>query len=486
MTKPVPRRISTGIPGLDEILHGGYIPGRAYLLSGPPGGGKTTLGWHFLTAAADDSSLFITFGESQAELLENASYSGFDPSGVHFCDLSPAADLFEEVRSYDIFPAAEVELEPTTARLIEAVQRVKPQRVFIDSMTALRYLYKDAPEFRRQTLSFLRYVKQRGGCVVMTSETSGEAPDDDLRYLCDGVIELAPSERARSLTVAKFRGSDYHAGEHTLRLGANGATVFPRLMPEEHGTAFAAERLPWGIPELDALTYGGLERGTVTLLTGPSGVGKTTVGAQFMKEAAERGERSAIYTFDERVATLTERCESVGIPVSDNGRARHAVDRRSRSAQVLRGRVRQPGSARRRGRTAREIVMIDSISGYRLSVSDQSLNERLHALCRYLQNVGVTVLLVNELINVTEFRISEIGITYLADNVVMLRYVERRNSSHAEMGRVIGVLKKRLSDFEKTLRKFEFTPQGLKVGAPMTHLAGMLGGTHDPDVKAGV
>ncbi len=201
-----------------------------------------------------------------------------------------------------------------------------------------------------------------------------------------------------------------------------------------------------------------------------------------MKEAARRGERSVIYTFDERVATLTERCESVGIPVSEmvahGTLALVGVEALKFASDEFANLVRRDIEA-----NGTKIVMIDSISGYRLSVSNESLNERLHALCRYLQNVGVTVLLVNELLNIAEFRISEIGITYLADNVMMLRYIERRNSSRAEMGRVVGVLKKRLSDFEKTLRKFEFTPQGLKVGAPMTHLGGMLGGSHDLDLE---
>jgi circadian clock protein KaiC len=476
----VPERISSGIAGLDEILQGGYIAGRTYLLSGPPGGGKTTIGWHFLLGGAPGAkTLFITFGESRSELLENASYSGFDPEHVEFCDLSAPAELFEDVRSYDIFPASEVELEPMTARLVEAVRSAKPERIFIDSMTALRYLYKDNTDFRRQTHAFLRYVKQHGGIVLMTSEASPEAPDDDLRFLSDGVIELAPSERARSLEVVKFRGSDYRVGKHTLRLGDHGATVYPRLMPEQHGTTFAPTMLSSGIDTLDAMMGGGIERGTVTLLTGPSGIGKTTIGAQFMKAAAERGERSAIYSFDERLSTLVSRCESVSIPVTrmmDAGMLSITpVEALRFSADEFANMVRRDVEER-----GTRIVMIDSISGYRLSVSDQSLNERLHALCRYLTNVGVTVLLINELMNIADFHITDVGITYLADNVIMLRYIESRSDGGpAQLGRIIAVLKKRLSDFEKNMRAFEVTSRGIVIGEPVDHLGGILGRAHD-------
>ena len=247
--KPTPDRITTGIAGFDAVLHGGFLPHRTYLLTGPPGGGKTTLGWHFLAAGAErgEPVLYITFGEPSSELIENAGYLGFDRAGVEFCDLSPSAELFEQVRGYDIFPAAEVELEPTTNAILEAVKRVAPKRIFVDSMTAMRYLSRDAADFRRQSLSFLQFVKSQGACVLMTSEASSEVPDDDLRFLADGVIELAPSERARSLRVVKFRGSNYRHGEHTLRLGDRGATVFPRLVPEAHSAPFHSEPMPWGV-----------------------------------------------------------------------------------------------------------------------------------------------------------------------------------------------------------------------------------------------
>ncbi len=471
-----PRRISTGVAGFDEVLHGGLIPCRTYLLTGPPGGGKTTLGWHFLTAgvAAGERALFVTFGEPQRELCVNAKQSGFNTDGVEFCDLSPSSDLFEKIQSYDIFSAAEVELEPTTRSIIEAVERVKPNRVFIDSMTALRYLAKDGPDFRRQTLSFLRYLLNAGACVMLTSEASLEAPDDDLRFLSDGVIELDPNSATRTLKVTKMRGTDYEGGCHTLRLTDNGALVYPRLVPRQHSKEFSPELLQWGVQGLDSLTMGGLERATITLITGPSGIGKTTVGMQFVKEAARRGERSAAYTFDEARSTLLQRCEAVGTRVNE------MIDQGTLSvmgiealqfspdefADMVRRDVEQNGT---------RIVMIDSISGYKLSLRGDDLTERLHALCRYLQNVGVTVILVNEVLDVTEFRITEVGLSYLADNVLFLRYIEKRFNSHAEIGRVVGVLKKRLSDFERTIRTFELTPQGIAVGEPLGDFNGLFG-----------
>jgi circadian clock protein KaiC len=120
------------------------------------------------------------------------------------------------------------------------------------------------------------------------------------------------------------------------------------------------------------------------------------------------------------------------------------------------------------------IVMLDSTSGYQLSLRSGSLVGHLHALCKYLQNMGVAVLLISEVEAITgEFRATEAGISYLADNIVFLRYLEIRG----ELRRAIGVLKKRLSSFERALREIEITRYGIKVGMPLTELRGILRGT---------
>ena len=468
-------RLSTGIPGFDEILHGGLIPGRAYLVRGQSGTGKTILGLHFLSSGAEagEKSLYITLGESAEQIRTNAEALGFDLKGIAFLDLSPTSQFFTEIQTYDIFSPAEVEREPTTHRIIEQVEVLKPQRIFLDAMTQFRYLSPDAFQFRKQVLSFLRFLREQGATVLFTSEGSEEAPDNDLQFMSDGVIHLTFSSEERSVNVSKFRGSDFRSGDHSMRLTQTGMEVFPHLMPEVYSQEFALEVLSSGVPELDELLHGGFERSTITIISGPSGVGKSTLGLQFMKEAAGRGERSVIYAFEERKETLLHRCQGINIPV-------HAMIERGtlsvvqieplhytpdEFANLVRYEVEQQKA---------RIVMIDSISGYRLSVRGNELVSHLHALCKYLQNMGVAVLLINEVETITgDFRPTEIGISYMADNIVFLRYLEMQG----ELRKAIGVLKKRMSDFEKTLREFEITRYGIKVGKPLSNLRGILKGT---------
>lgn len=468
-------RLSSGIEGLDEILHGGFLPSRSYLLSGAPGSGKTTIGWHFLAEAirAGERALFITFGETETELRANAARSGFDVADVTFLDLSPSASIFTQADSYDVFHASEVEREPTVRRIVDVIERIAPQRVFVDSMSHLRYLSTDHTQYRRQTLAFMRYLAATGAAVLVTSESSATQPDDDLRYLVDGVIEIGNSARSRTISVPKFRGSGASPGEHSLVLTANGARVFPRLIPEAHRQAYPEEQLTSGIPRIDEMLQGGIERGTIALITGPSGVGKTSLAVQFMKEAASRGERTAIYTFDERRETLLRRAEMTSTPVREmvaNGALsvtevealRYGPDE---FANLVRRDIETFGST---------MVMIDSVSGYRLSVSGDELPARLHALCKYLQNVGVTTILVNELQEIDSFRITDTNISYLADTVIYLRYLEDARTTFARLDRGVGILKKRLSDFDKRLFQYAITSEGVIVGEPLPSLGGIL------------
>ncbi|MEH1841774.1 MAG: ATPase domain-containing protein [Nostoc sp.] len=467
-------RLSSGISGLDEVLCGGYVPHRAYLIRGGPGAGKTTLGMHFLTTGATNGEqvLFITLGETVTQLRRTAEELGFNLQDITFLDLSPTPEFFTQVQTYDIFSPTEVEREPTTRLIIEQLETLKPQRIFIDSMTQFRYLASDTFQFRKQVLSFLRFLVEQGTTVLFTSESSQEAPDDDLQFMSDGVINLDFSHDERTLCISKFRGSGFQDGHHAIRLTSTGMRVFPRLIPQDYGQDFNTEVVSSGILEIDELLHGGIERSTITIISGPSGVGKSTLGLQFMKEAAGRGEHSVIYTFEERKETLLRRAEGINIAVGamqDKGtlsvvQVEPLYYTPDEFANLVRQEVEQQQA---------RIVMIDSISGYRLSMRGKDLISHIHSLCKYLQNMGVAVLLINEIETITgEFRVTEIGISYLADTIVFLRYLEMQG----ELRRTIGVLKKRMTDFEKTLREFEISRYGIKVGKPLTQLRGVLTG----------
>ncbi len=468
-------KISFDVAGLDEILFGGVLARRAYLVRGGPGSGKTTLGLHFLMAGIkrQEKTLFITLEEPEQHIRASAKIRGINLEGIDFLDLSPNSTFFSDLQMYDIFSPAEVEREPITQQIIDTVNKSHPTRVFIDPMTQFRYLSSDVFQFRRQVLSFLRFLIDQGATVLFTSEGSKDAPDDDLQFMSDGVINLTSTEQGRFLSISKLRNSDFQFGNHSMRLTKGGMEVYRRLIPEQHTKLHLNDQIPSGVTEIDKLLHGGIERGTVTLLTGPSGVGKTTLGLQFMKEASLRKEYSILYSFEEEVEIMMRRAEQLKTPVHEmieSGKLKiMKVEPLRWSADEFAQQVRREVES-----NGARIVMIDSLAGYTLTVRGENLQEHVHALVKYLQNMGVVTLLVADVSSILgDFRITENNISYLADNVIFLRYLEMSG----ELRKAIGVLKKRTSDFEKTLREFTITPDGIKVGRPLTELRGILLGT---------
>lgn len=475
-------RIPTNVSGLDTVLNGGVIPGRAYMVRGEPGTGKTLLGLHFLSGPDSDDggegdALFINLGESESDIRQDAKAFGFDIEDISFLDLSPSSDFFSESESYTIFPSEAVEDESVTKDITQEVLDLEPKRVFVDPLTQFRYLSADEFQFREQVLSFLQFLKEQGCTVLFTSQNTPATPDDDLQFMSDGIISLGYDSNRRTIEVSKFRGSDFQGGSHSVTIDEEGMTVFPKLLPGKHSAEFDPKPLASGVPEIDEVLKGGLERGTVTILSGPSGVGKTTLGAQFMKEAAGRGERSVIYMFEESTGTFRHRCDSINIPVSDMmDRGTLAVEEMEaleltpeEFAMDVRRQVEEEGAS---------IVMIDGIQGYRLALKGESnqLTNEIHAIGRYLQNMGVTTILIGEVSNITgEFQATDYEVSYLADNILFLRYLE----FEGELRKAIGVLKKRAGDFERSLREFEITRHGIKVGEPLSNLRGILQGTPD-------
>jgi len=470
-------RLSLGVSGLDSILAGGVLPERSYLVRGGPGTGKTILGLQYLLAGIenDETALYLSFEEPPENIIENAARLVFDVSGVEFLDLTPSGELFSDTRPYSIFEPDEVEVGTLTETISETVDRLQPDRIVLDSVNRMEALTADRYQFRQQLISMLEQLTDVGGTVLFTTQPTSEMPDDELQFLADGTLELEFGPKGRTVQITKLRGSSFQSGRHTVRITDTGMVVYPKLVPGEYEREFVPDTVSSGVVGLDSLLNGGIERGTVTVLSGSTGVGKTTTGTSFAVESAARGERAAVYLFEESTGTFRHRCSGIGMPVderaADGTLAIEAVEPVTISpdefAHAVREEVETHGT---------QFVMIDGISGYRLSMrsDDDDIVTELHSLCRYLKNMGVTTVLLDDVSNITgNTEVTSHQISYLADNVIMLRYLE----VDSELKKAVGVLKKRASDFERSLRSFEITADGIQIGEKLTGLRGILSGS---------
>lgn len=470
-------RVSTGIDGLDDILYGGLVPERGYLVSGAPGTGKSIFGLHFLTTGveAGEQVLYVNLDESTENIRRNAASLGFDVSHIEFLDLSPGATPFESESLYNVFSPGEVDGDALKDGLRDGIDGIQPDRVFIDPITAFQNLIPDAHQSRTQITSLVEYLKAQGATVVFSSESAGDLDDTALQFMSDGTIRLSRSEDERTLAVTKFRGSPSQSGSHTLAIRESGIEVSPRLQaPGDTGSTDLQVRGS-GVESIDSLLHGGIETGTVTVLSGPTGVGKTTLGTQFLTEAARDGDQAILYMFEEARKTFLERARGVGLPVDEQ------IDAGLFQAVEIAPFTKTPDEfaglvTTEVGATDASLVMIDGMDGYMRSTNSDTheMVRDLHALCRYLKAHGVTVILIDTTESVTgEFMATSSQLSFLADNIVFLRYLE----IDGELRKVIGVLKKRTSDFERTLREFAITGSGIRVGDPLTGFRGIVRGT---------
>jgi circadian clock protein KaiC len=476
-TARVKERTPTGVTGVDDILHGGYLPESATLVRGPPGSGKSIFSLHFLAAGTDagETGLYINLGEPETYIRDTARDFGIDIEAITFLNLSPSGDRFQGEETYTLFRSEEVETPSLVESIRTEIQELSPDRVVVDPVTEFRYLSPDEHQFRSQILGLVEFLKSEGATTLLTSQAASSMPDDDLQFLVDGVINMEETPSRRTMHVSKFRGSSVVRGHHTLQITDDGMTVWPRLDPNRHKREHSTTKLSSGVPELDSLLSGGITSGTITFLSGPTGVGKTTTGLQFMKEAAGRGQRSVLYSFEEDRHTLFERAEAVNIPVTD------MIDRGTLNVEVIGPDELTIDEFTHRIRTevednGVEIVMIDGTNGFAQSLRGLGAEpmQNLVKIGRYLRNMGVTGLITNEVHNITgEFRATEQGMSYLADSIVVLRHVEYKGS----LRKVIGVLKMRTSEYENQLRELEITEHGLRVGESLPELRGILTGT---------
>ena len=479
---PAPRaaRVATGIVGLDQILGGGFLPHRLYLITGTPGSGKTTLGLQYVLHGLhrDERALYITLSETTDELHEVAASHGWSLDRLDLCELVAAEEDLSSDAQVTMFHPSEVELSETTRTVLEAVERLHPTRVVIDSLSELRLLAQNALRYRRQILALKQFFAGRHCTVLLLDDPSADASDLRLESIAHGVVALehitpAYGVERRRLVVQKMRATPYHGGYHDVRIVPGGLVVYPRLLAAAPPTPFAAERVASGLAELDTLLGGGLARGTSTLLLGPAGTGKSSLALQYVVAAAARGQRAAVFTFDEGLATLRARAAGLGMDLEPHIRAHrielHPVDPTGLSpgefSQQVEQAVQQDGS---------QIVVIDSLNGYLNAMPEERfLLIQLHELTTALGQRGVTTLLVVAQHGLLGDAVqAPVDISYLADTVLLLRYFEAAGAVQV----ALSVVKKRDGAHERTIRQLSMGPSGLQIGPPLQQFEGILTG----------
>ncbi|WP_201838391.1 ATPase domain-containing protein [Microvirga zambiensis] len=469
-----------GVEGLDDILAGGLSPGHVYLLEGSPGTGKTTIALQFLLegAKAGETGLYITLSETEQELREGAASHGWVlDDAIHVFELVPPESLLDDEHQQSLLYSSDLELGETTKAVFEAIDRAKPVRIVLDSLSEIRLLAQSSLRYRRQILAMKHYFAKQGATVLMLDDLTTDTNDKTVHSLAHGVIrleEMTPvygAERRR-LRVIKYRGQRFRGGFHDFTIIEGGVQVFPRLISGEHKTGFARNVLTSGIAELDNLLGGGIEQGSSTLVMGPAGTGKSLLALQFAVSAVERGEKAALFLFDEELGLLLDRTKLMGLDLEAMCAAGNLFIEQVDAAEL------SPGEFTHRVRTRVDrhgvkTIVIDSLNGYQAAMREEEfLVLHMHELLQYLNRQGAsTFLLVAQHGLVGDMK-SPVDVTYLADTVILLRYFE----AFGQVRRALSIVKKRFGSHESTIREIRIDSRGIAVGEPLKGFQGVLRG----------
>ncbi len=480
MTTGDSKPASTGIQGLDDVLRGGFPTNHVYLVQGDPGTGKTTLGVQFLLEGMrrGESGMYISLSETGAELEAVARSHGWSLEGISMFEMQ-SAEQFSRDSENTLFEPSEVELREVMQRLLTDIERVKASRIVFDSLSELRLLAQHPLRYRRQILQLKQFFLGRQCTVLFLDDRTAPEDDRQLQSIVHGVVVLEQAaavygNERRRLRVVKMRGLEPRGGYHEFAIVSGGLQVFPRLVASEHANHFEHAVLPSGVPALDSLLGGGVDRGTATLIIGPAGSGKSSLALRYALSAVERGEHVALFAFDERIQTLLLRARGLGLALEgavESGRLRiKQVD----PAEMGPGEfVASVNGAANEEQT--RVIVIDSLNGYLNAMPEErELALQLHELLAVLGRRGVCTFLVMAQHGIVGPAMeSPIDVSYLADTVVMLRYFE----ADGKVRKAMSVLKKRSGVHEDTIREYRLgPPHGISVGNPLTGFKGILTG----------
>ncbi len=469
----------TGVEGLDDILAGGLTRGRVFLLEGSPGTGKTTIATQFLMegAAKGERCLYVTLSETEDEMRDSADSHGWNLGGIDLFELVPPESLLDDEQQQSLLYSSDLELGETTRRIFEAFARVKPDRVVLDSLSEIRLLAQSSLRYRRQILALKHFFSTQKATVLMLDDLTADVADKTVHSVAHGVVrleELSPEygPERRRMRVIKYRGRRFRGGFHDFVIDTGGVRAFPRLVSSEHKTDFVRDVLKSDSEELDALLGGGVERGSSVLVLGPAGTGKSLLVLTFVAAAIARGERAAMFVFDEEMGLLFNRAKGLGIDMQKMVDTGNLIIEQVDAAEL------SPGEFSQRVRNCVErhkarTIIIDSLNGYQAAMPEENaLILHMHELLQYLNRQGATTFLTVAQHGLVGDMKAPVDVTYLADTVVLLRYFE----AQGRVRRAMSIIKKRTGRHEDTIREFRIGDYGIRLGEPLAGFQGVLRG----------
>lgn len=473
------RRLPTGVPGLDSLLGGGIPEFSFNLIAGTPGGGKTTLAHQIMFSQANPNNralFFTVLGEPALKMLRyQQQFPFFDINkineSIRYVNLS--ADLMEG------------DFDCVLSRIAEEVKDYAPSLVFVDSF---RSVVQSAKHMKQGASELQHFVQQLGMQMTSWQATTfligeyltPETESSPVFTVADGILWLSQNlqrnSTVRKIQVVKMRGQAQVPGLHTFRISDEGIQVFPRAIVQQGAAVGSAnkvstrkQRVPMGVPGLDEMLGGGLPAGYSLLLVGPSGSGKTVLATEFLAEGVRRGEPGVIAAFEKSPSQMMNNQLSTLVTAGQVG----VINTRALDLSIdetLHDLIKMIT------RMQAKRVVIDSLSGFELALApefSEDFRGSLYRMIAELTDLGVTILMTSELEDrYTDLRFSPFGSAFLADAIIVQRYVE----IEGQFKRIFSVVKVRGSEHSKDIRLFDITDKGISIGETLSAYTGIMSG----------
>jgi circadian clock protein KaiC len=456
-------RLPSGNERLDEVLNGGFLKNAINLIVGVPGSGKTILSQQFAfhNATAEEPALYLsTLSEPLDKILRyGEALTFFDATAIRDRHV-----IYEDM--------GQVLGEHGLDDVLEAVDRylkqLRPGIVVIDSFRAFHAFAGDIGAFRRFLYSLTRRLSATSVTSVWNAPYTREQALDAAEFaVADCIVALdiknLNEREVRVLQVLKLRGSAFRSGEHAYRISDAGMNVFPRLADHVNHVAYklSDKRSSTGIAALDAVLGEGYWSGASTLIAGPSGIGKTLMGLHFLFHGAATGEPGVLATFQENEVQLARIVRGFGWSL-DNSNV-HILSRSVVDMNIDEWVYELLDLAEK---TQAKRIVIDSLPDLMLIAADPvRFREWIYSLAQRCGRAGISLMMIVEVPDLFQLqRISEHGVSHLADNVVLLQYVQ----DGAELARALTVLKTRALHHRPMVRRYEITSEGFVLGDELT------------------